>query len=186
MKNMMAVFVLLVVFMVSSHARALVGENTYRISPGDSVEISLWKDEALSRVIIVPPDGVISFPLIGDIDVTNLTVPALREIVKKKLSDYVPDPTVTVMLLEAKSLTAYVIGKVNRPGQFPINLETNVMQILAMAGGFNPFADRDKIIILRQQGGKHLRIPFNYNKVKKGEDLEQNIVLKRGDVVVVP
>ena len=170
-----------------SNAPALLAQETgYKIGPGDALEISVWKDEALSREIIVPPDGMISFPLVEDIDATNLTVPELRKVVKKRLSDYVPDATVTVMLLRANSLTAYVIGKVNKPGQFPVNMETNVMQVLSMAGGLNPYASPNNIIILRQQAGENKKIPFRYKEVKKGENLEQNIILRRGDVVVVP
>ena len=90
------------------------------------------------------------------------------------------------MLSLANSLRAYVIGKVNNPGQFPIALDTSVMQILAMAGGLNPFAAADKILILRQKKGQNLKIPFDYNEVKKGMNLDQNILLERGDVVVVP
>jgi len=136
--------------------------------------------------VVVPPDGFISFPLIKDIDVTNLTVTKLREEVKNRLVEYIPDATVTVMLQQVNSLTAYVIGKVNKPGQFPINMDTNVMQILSMAGGLNAFADAGNILILRTVKGKTVKIPFNYKKVEKGEDLEQNILLLRGDVVVVP
>lgn len=169
-----------------SETGATIRESTYRIGPGDALAISVWKDESLSREILVPPDGIISFPLIGEIDVTRLTVPQLREIVTKKLGEYVPDATVTVMLLKAHSLTAYVIGKVNNPGQFPVNLDSNVMQILAMAGGLNPFAVPDKILILRHKDGKTSALPFDYNEVKKGLNLDQNVVLERGDVVVVP
>ena len=184
--NKKSAFLLALVFVVPLCASALAQESTYKIGPGDILEISVWKDESLSREIIVPPDGVISFPLIEDIDVTSLTVTNLREIITKKLEEYVTDATVTVMLLKADSLMTYVIGKVNKPGQFRINLETNVMQALSMASGLNPFADSDKIIILRQQNGKNIKIPFNYDEVKKGVNLDQNILLKRGDVVVVP
>jgi polysaccharide export outer membrane protein len=165
---------------------ALAEESIYRIGPGDVLEISVWKDESLSRQVVVPPDGVISFPLIGDIELSNLTVKSLRKTVTSKLSEYVPDATVTVMLLQINSLHAYVIGKVNQPGQFPISMDTNVMQILSMAGGLNPFASPNKIIVLRQKNGKNSRIPFDYDRVKKGENLEQNIIVKRGDVIVVP
>ena len=159
---------------------------SYLIGPGDVLEISVWRDESLSRNLIVPPDGVISFPLIGDINVNNMTVTKLRELVRKKLSEYVQDATVTVMLSQINSLKAYVIGKVNRPGQFPIYLNTTVMQILTMAGGLNPYADEGKINILRQEGDKTTRIPFDYKDVVKGKDLDQNIIIQRGDVVVVP
>ena len=158
----------------------------YEIAPGDTLEISVWKDESLTRQLIVPPDGIISFPLVKDIDVNSLSVTELREILTEKLSLYVPDSTVTVMLLGANSLSAFVIGKVNKPGQFPIEMGTNVMQILAMAGGLNPFASQKDIIILRKQGDRITRIPFNYKEVKKGENLEQCIRLRQGDVVVVP
>jgi len=165
---------------------APAADMSYHIGPGDVLEISVWKDESLSRQVIVPPDGVISFPLIEDIRVTGMTVPDLREAVALKLKDYFPDPTVTVMLVQINSLKGYVIGKVNNPGQFPIELDTNVMQILAMAGGLNPFASPNSIFILRQQEGNSIKIPFHYKQVEKGKHLEENIVLKRGDVVVVP
>ena len=164
----------------------MAAESRYRIGPGDVLEISVWKDEGLSREVVVPPDGVISFPLAGDIDVTQMTVTELRETVKKKLSEYVPDAPVTVMLMSINSLRAYVIGKVNKPGEFPIFMDTHVMKILAMAGGLNPFASKGNIIILRQEKGKTIEIPFDYGDVEDGDKLEQNIVLKRGDVVVVP
>ncbi|OAQ20538.1 polysaccharide biosynthesis/export family protein [Thermosulfurimonas dismutans] len=158
----------------------------YKIGPGDVLEISVWQDERLNRQVVVPPDGVISYPLIGDIKVTDLTVADLRRIITERLNDYVPDAIVTVMLVKINSLKAYVIGKVNRPGEFPINLDTDVMQILAMAGGLTPFASSKKIIILRREGDKIVKIPFNYDEVARGKNLEQNIILKRGDVVVVP
>ena len=177
-----SVFLLLVV----ANAVALAAESTYHIGPGDVLEISVWKDESLSRQLVVPPDGVVSFPLIGDLDVKYMTVTDVRKAITKKLSEYVPDATVTVMLLNLNSLRAYVIGKVHKPGQFAITMETTVMQILSMAGGINPFAAGGKILILRQINNKTVKIPFNYNQVMKGENLQQNILIQRGDVVVVP
>jgi polysaccharide export outer membrane protein len=176
----------MLVLLTAPCSLAWAQEEAYKLAPGDALEISVWKDESLSRQIVVPPDGIISFPLIGDIPVTDLSVPELRKEVKERLSEYVPDATVTVMLLEASSLTAYVIGKVNRPGQYPVNMETSVMQVLSMAGGLTPFASSGKIIILRQEDGINYKIPFNYKEVEKGENLAQNIILRRGDVVVVP
>jgi polysaccharide export outer membrane protein len=158
----------------------------YVIGPGDVVEISVWKDESLSRELVVPPDGVISFPLIGDIKTEFMTVGALRKKVSKLLAVYIPDATVTVILKELNSLRAYVIGKVNKPGQYAISLDTTVMQILSIAGGLNPFASEDRIHILRRRKNITIKIPFNYSQVLKGNNLEQNIVLQRGDVVVVP
>jgi polysaccharide export outer membrane protein len=159
---------------------------SYNIGPGDVLEISVWRDENLTRQVVVPPDNVISFPLAGDIDVSGTSVPQLRQKLAAKLKAYIPDPSVTVMLKDIRSLKGYVIGKVNKPGAFDIGLETSVMQILAMAEGLNPFASESKIHILRQQGGTTVKIPFDYGSVVSGRNLEQNILLKRGDVVVVP
>lgn len=164
----------------------LAVDQSYHIGPSDVLEISVWKDPNLSRRVVVPPDGIIAFPLIKAIKVTDLTVADLQKIVTQALSEFIPEATVTVMLLEINSLRAYVIGKVNNPGEFPINMETNVMQILAKAEGLNPFASKGSIKILRQQGNKVIKIPFDYGDVEKGKNLEQNIILKSGDVVVVP
>lgn len=182
----LVLWVCLLIAMMAAPGMAISEEGRYYIGAGDILEISVWKDESLSREVVVPPDRIVSFPLIGDIDVTHLTVTQLRETVKQKLSEYVPDATVTVMLLAMDSLKAYVIGKINNPGAFPISMDTRVMNILAMAGGLNPFASKGNILILRQEGGETIRIPFDYGDVEDGNKLEQNIVLQRGDVVVVP
>ncbi|WP_297058128.1 polysaccharide biosynthesis/export family protein [Thermosulfurimonas sp.] len=158
----------------------------YRLGPGDVLEITVWQDERLNRKVVIPPDGVISYPFAGDIKVSGLTVADLRRVLQKRLSEYIQNPTVTVMLVQVNSLKAYVIGKVNHPGVYPIELNTDVMQILAMAGGLTPFASSKKILILRRQGDRIIKIPFNYDQVIHGQHLEQNIILKRGDVVVVP
>jgi len=158
----------------------------YHIGPGDVLEISVWKEESLSREVIVPPDRIITFPLIGDINIATMTVTELRHEISKRLQDFVPEATVTVMLRQINSLKAYVIGKVNKPGLFPIDMETTVMQVLAMAGGLNPFAADSKIYILRHENGEMKKIPFDYHEVEKGKNLAQNIILKRGDVIVVP
>jgi polysaccharide export outer membrane protein len=174
--------VLIIIFISNAYA----AEKTYHIGPGDVIEISVWKDTDLSRTLVVPPDGIIAFPLIDTVNVTNLTVADLKKIVTEKISEFVPDATVTVMLIEINSLKAYVIGKVNSPGIFPISLESNVLQILAQAGGLTPFASDGNINILRQKGNRIIKIPFDYGDIEKGKNLEQNILLQPGDVVVVP
>jgi len=186
MKKPIIPIIIFLMLLVTGYHEAFAKDNAYRIGPGDEIEISVWKDESLSRQLIVPPDGIIAFPLIGNINVTELTVAETREIASKRLKEYVTDAEVTVMLLNANSLIASVVGKVNTPGQFSINMETSVMQILAMAGDLNEFASAGNILILRQQDGIVKKIPFDYDEVKKGRRLEQNIFLKRGDVVVVP
>jgi len=178
----MCVVSLLVVCEVSA------ADLVYTIGPGDTLEISVWRDESLSREVVVPPDGILSFPLVGDVNAIGLTVADLRKAITKRLSEYIPDATVTVIIKEFESLRAYVIGKVKNAGIYPISLNTNVMQILAMAGGLNPYASEKNIHILRQVSGSGaaVKIPFNYSEVLKGYNLEQNILLLRGDVVVVP
>lgn len=176
---------LLIFLGITGEALAAI-DTYYAIGPGDTLEISIWRDESLSREVIVPPDGIISFPLIGDINVNGMTVADLRSVVRKKLSDYVPDATVTVILKAFNSLRAFVIGKVKNPGMYPITLDTNVMQILSMAGGLNAYASENSIHILRQIKGKSIKIPFSYGDVVKGRNLQQNITILRGDVVVVP
>jgi polysaccharide biosynthesis/export protein len=179
------VFAVMVALMIYSSI-SLADETAYYIGPGDVLEISVWRDESLTRKVVVPPDGMIAFPLIGDIDVSRMTVSKLRETIAGKLSEFVPDATVTVMLSEINSLSAYVIGKVNKPGVFPIRLDTSVMQVLSMAQGLNSFASAGKIHVLRKGKDKTVKIPFDYKEVLNGENLDQNIFLKAGDVVVVP
>jgi polysaccharide export outer membrane protein len=140
----------------------------------------------LNREVVIPPDGIISYPLINDIDASGMTVTKLRNSLAERLSEYIPDVEVTVMIKEINSLKAYVIGKVNNPGEFNISMNTSVMQILAMAKGFNPFASVEKIQILRQKKKIVVKIPFNYKQVERGENLSQIIILQRGDVVIVP
>ncbi len=173
-------------FLLNTGSFAIGSDNSYKIGPGDVIEISVWKDETLNRKVTVPPDGVIAFPLIGDIRVQGLTVTNIRDIVTEKLESFIQDVVVTVMLLEINSMRAYVIGKVNNPGEFPVSMNTNVMQVLSMAQGLNPFASEKDIHILRTINDVTLEIPFNYKEVLKGENLDQNIVLQRGDVIVVP
>ncbi len=174
---------LLISIPVSGRAEEGTG---YRIGSGDILEISVWKEDSLSREVIVPPDLTIAFPLIGDIEVKEMTVSDLRAEVTKRLKDFIPEATVTVMLRQINSLRAYVIGKVNKPGQFPVDLDTTVMQLLAMAGGLNPFAAAGKIYILRHQNGTLIKIPFDYREVEKGKNLTQNVIIRRGDVVIAP
>jgi polysaccharide export outer membrane protein len=185
MKALVSITFLCLILTISSMA-AFAAEKPYHIGPGDVLEISVWKDPELNKQLVVPPDGNISFPLIGSINVTHLAVPDLKKAVAQKLSEFIPDATVTVMLIEINNLKAYVIGKVNNPGEFPIDMETNVMQILSKAGGLNPFASRGSIKILRQESNKIIKIPFDYGQVEKGKNLEQNIILRTGDVIVVP
>jgi len=159
---------------------------SYIVQPGDMLTISVWKEKDLQADVSVRPDGGLNFPLVGDITASGKTVEELRKDITAKLSKYVPDPVVTVIVKQSLGYRIFVIGKVNKPGDFPAGRDIDVMQALAMAGGLTPYASENKIKILRRVNGELKAIPFKYSHVEKGEDLEQNIVLQGGDVVVVP
>jgi polysaccharide export outer membrane protein len=158
----------------------------FLLGPGDQLEISVWKDDALSRKVVVMPDGMITFPLIGDIMAQGLTVKELRETIQGKIKEFVPDAPVNVMVLEVGSPKVYVVGKVARPGMFIMVEPLRVMQVLAMAGGMTTFAKEDDIIIIRNEAQGQRVFLFQYSKVSGGASLEQNLILKPGDTVVVP
>jgi len=160
--------------------------SSYQLQPGDVLFVSLWKEEDLSLEVLIRPDGNISFPLAGEILAAGSSVERLRSQITEKLKKYIPDPVVTVAVKQLSGNIVYVIGKVNRPGQLAILRNVDVMQALSMAGGTSTYAGLNKIKILRRKNGKLTAIPFRYGEVEKGENLEQNIVLKAGDVVVVP
>jgi polysaccharide export outer membrane protein len=155
----------------------------YRIGPEDVLQISVWKNEAMSRTVTVRPDGKISLALLNDLQAAGLTALELREIVTKKLADYIPSPEVSVIVSEVRSFKVSVIGEVTRPGRFELKSWTTVLDALALAGGFTQFATRSKIVILHPEGTMMKRIPFNYNKVA-GE--QENFYLRNGDIVLVP
>ena len=160
--------------------------NDYIIGPGDVLDISQWQNETLSKQVVVLPDGNISFPLIGEVLAGGKTVVQLKGELEEKISRFVPDPVLSVIVQQVQSMTIYVIGKVNRPGHFPLNRNVNVLQALSMAGGFNTFAQKGKVKIFRNQDGRNLILPFDYDEVVDGKNIESNITLQRGDVIVVP
>lgn len=158
----------------------------YQLGPEDILDISVWKEEGLKKEVLVRPDGGISFPLIGEIQAVGKTTGQLQKEIAQRLEKYIPDPVVSVAILKIVGNKIYVIGKVNRPGEFAAGRYIDVLQALSMAGGLTPFAAENKIKIMRKENGQDVVIPFQYSKVQKGENLEQNITLKNGDVVVVP
>jgi polysaccharide export outer membrane protein len=163
-----------------------VTDSDYRIGPGDQLDILVWKDETLTRTVTVLPEGKISFPLIGDIVAAGKTVGELKKEFETKLAKYVSEPVVSVDVKQVNSALIYVIGRVNNPGRFVLNADISVMQALAMAGGCNPFARRNKIKIMRTEGDTTRVIQFRYDDLVDDGRIDQNIRLKRGDVVVVP
>ena len=159
----------------------------YQIAAGDIIAVSVWQEPGLEQLVLVRPDGGISFPLAGDLAAKGKTIEELTAALKRKLSRYIPDPVVTVTLQETPGNRIYVIGQVNEPGDFPIiTRDITVVQALAMAGGLTPFAKERKIQILRNQGEEQRVIPVDYRAIQKGEALSQNITLQAGDVILVP
>jgi polysaccharide biosynthesis/export protein len=158
----------------------------YLLSPEDILEISVWKEESLTKQVVVRPDGAFSFPLVGDVQASTKTVAEIREEIKQRLKKYIPEPVVSVSLLKVTGYKIYVIGRVNKPGEFVTGRFVDVLQALAMAGGLTPFAAENDIRILRRVDGKEYVRNFRYADVRKGERLEQNILLRSGDTVVVP
>ncbi|NPV04860.1 MAG: polysaccharide export protein [Syntrophaceae bacterium] len=158
----------------------------YLIGPGDILEISVWKEEALTKQVVVLPDGKISFPLIGEVQAAGRTLADLKKELAAKLAKYAPKEEVNLEVKQVNSMLIYVIGRVNQPGRFALNTNVTVLQALSIAGGLNAFAKRNQIKIFRQEAGGTQILPFSYDEVTEGEKLRQNVILKRGDVVVVP
>jgi polysaccharide export outer membrane protein len=158
----------------------------YMVGPEDVLEISVWKEQGLQKEVLVRPDGGISFPLVGDMQATGKTAHQIQQEIAQRLEKFIPDPVVSVAVLKVAGNKIYVIGKVNKPGEFVAGRYVDVLQALSMAGGLTPFAAENSIKVLRKENGKDLVFPFRYSQVKRGDNLDQNIMLKGGDVVVVP
>ena len=167
-------------------AQETVPHDTYVVQPGDVLGISVWKERDLQGDMPVRPDGGLNFPLVGEIIAAGKTIEQLKADITARLAKYVPDPVVTVIVKQAQGNKIYVVGQVNKPGDFIVNRNIDVMQALSMAGGPNPFAAVNKIKILRRVNGEQKTFLFKYSQVEKGKNLEQNIVLQGGDIVVVP
>lgn len=164
----------------------LVADPAYLLGPEDVVKISVWRDEQLTQEVVVRPDGMISFPLVGDLMVAGRTVEDVRQELVTRLNKFVPNPHVTVMVTKILSNKIYVAGRVARPGEFLVGHYTDVLQALSLAGGLTPFAKENDIKVIRREKGEQRVYPFRYGDIRNGRGLEQNIVLQRGDVVVVP
>lgn len=162
------------------------GSEDYLIYPADILEISIYGEAELTRELVVRPDGKVSFPLIGDIKVAGQSTSQVKATVDDKVSAFVPEASATVIVKQLGSLKYFVVGEVGNPGMFGPSNRVTVLQALSLAGGLKTFADESSIKIIRGHGKDTKKIPFDYGEVKKGKHLEQNILLERGDVVVVP
>jgi len=165
---------------------AMAQDANYTVKPGDLLSINVWKEPDLQKETLVRPDGSFSFPLVGEVDAKGKTVADLNKTMSQRLAKYISDPVVTVAIQEIKGNKVYVIGQVNKPGEFIMNPSVDVMQALSMAGGTTPFASLGDIVVLRRTPGGKQAVPFHYNDVVKGRRMDQNIDLQAGDVVVVP
>jgi polysaccharide export outer membrane protein len=158
----------------------------YLIGSGDVLDIQVWRNEALSRVEVVRPDGRISLPLMGELKATGLTALALRDKIIEELKKLGETPEATVIVREINSFVIYVDGEVQRPGRFQLNRRTTLVQAISMAGGLTSFASSKKVTLMRKLEGtdKELRIIVDYDSVISGES--RNIWLQAGDTIVVP
>lgn len=159
---------------------------SYLVQAGDSLQIAVWKEQELTLEVLVRPDGGLSFPLAGEVEAAGHTVDEIRRTLESRLVKYIPDPVVTVAVKAASGSRIFVVGKVNRPGDFPLIRPIDVMQALSLAGGTTPFADVDGIRVLRREGDHQTVFRFRYDDVRRGRELAQNILLRSGDTVVVP
>lgn len=180
-----AVLAVLTLFPGMGHAQVGNGLE-YRIGPEDVLHISVWKEEDLDRKVLVRPDGGISFPLAGDIQVSGRTPLEVQDEIRSRLQRYVPDAEVTVSVDTISGYTVFVLGEVEAPGQFTLGRYVDVVQALTLAGGFTPYASSRNIQILRRQDGREVTYEFDFRSISRGRDLDQNIILQSGDVVLVP
>ena len=168
---------------------------SYALQPGDLVEVSVWQDPRLNRSVVVGPDGMISFPLVGHIRAAGMTIQALESLLSKRLmKNYSTDPGVTVILSEVNASNeskitgaeVFITGEVNKPGPVSITPGMNLMQAITLSGGFGRFAAKSRIQIHRKVAGSEQVLLFNYSDFESGKNLQGNITLRPGDVIVVP
>jgi polysaccharide export outer membrane protein len=158
----------------------------YRIAAEDVLQVSVWKEEGLEREVIVRPDGGISFPLVGNVVVAGKTPAEVESEIASRLQRFIPDAVVTVSVVRLQGMRVYVTGQVKNPGQFTVGRYVDVLQAITLAGGLTPFAKDGDIKIIRRTDGREVIYKFNFGEVRRGQSLDQNIVLQTDDVVVVP
>jgi len=169
-----------------SQAEVPADSPNYIIGSEDVLYIHVWKEEHLSKTVPVRIDGKISLPLIDEIQAAGLTPLQLKELLMKRLKEFVDVPNISVMVMEANSFKVYISGQVKNPGVYRLRSETSLLQIIPMAGGFTDWANQKKILIIRKENGKEKRIIVNYKKIVKGDDPDSNLILKAGDTIIVP
>jgi polysaccharide export outer membrane protein len=158
----------------------------YVVGDSDVLHVNVWKEPEVTQTVVVRTDGYISLPLINEVKVSGLTPLQIQNLVGEKLKGFLNNPQVTVTVAEIHSKRAFITGEITRPGTYALNAETTVLQLIAQAGGFTPFAKKDDIVVLRTEDGRQMRLKFKYKEVVQGKKTEQNVALHPGDTVVVP
>jgi len=166
--------------------------NEFLLGPEDVVEVTVWRNQDLSRTITVRPDGMISLPLIGDVQASGLTAAQVGEKISKRLTEYKENPSVSVSVKEINSYYIYVVGEVIHPGKFALKSYATVLQGISLAGGFTQYASRNRMAVLRWSVRKdsgnerQVRIPVGYDDLISGKGKVGNFTLMSGDTIVVP
>lgn len=168
-----------------------VPPSEFLIGPEDVLVVTVWRNQELSKEVIVRPDGKISLPLIGDIVAAGLTAQDLSKQISDKLAEFMSTPTVSVQVKEINSYHVFVVGEVAKPGKFVLKSFASVLQGISYAGGFTTFASRNNVHVLRmvkngQGETRQVMIPVPYQDIVQGRNLEANFILKAGDIIVVP
>jgi polysaccharide biosynthesis/export protein len=177
---------LLVLLMCAGRAFAAARPEIYELHPGDTVQISVWREDTLTRQLVVLPDGSVTLPLIGRVEAAGLSAPDLERNIAVKLKKYLPDPVVTVVIVGIDGSRAYVTGKVAHPGSLIVNGPITVLQAISMVGGLDKFADAGGIKVIRVKQEGQVVIPIKFRDIMSGNDVSTNIRLVAGDTVVVP
>jgi polysaccharide export outer membrane protein len=170
----------------SSRPTGVVPPSGYVIGPEDVLTVLFWRDKDMSAEAVVRPDGKITLPLLNEVQAAGLTPEQLRNSLTEQATRYLEDPSVTVVVKQINSLKVFVTGEVGKPGVYAMTAPLTVIQLLAMAGGVNEYAKKDKIVIMRTESGRQMIYPFNYEAVTKRSNMRQNILLKPGDTIIVP
>ena len=169
-----------------AQAEIAADSDRYVIGAEDVLYIHVWREETVTKTVSVRMDGMISIPLVDEIQAAGLTPLQLKEKLTERLKQFIENPNVTVVVMEANSFKVYISGQISKPGIYRLRSDTTLAQIISMAGGLNEWANQKKIIIIRKENGKEKRFTINYKKIVKGEDLDSNIILKSGDTIIVP
>lgn len=162
-------------------------QQAYAIGPEDVLQIVVWNNDTLSRTVPVRPDGMISLPLLDDIQAEGLRPNQLRDVLIKRFGEFLPTPRVSVIVADVRSYRVSVIGEVAKPGQYELKSWRTVLEVLALAGGFTQYSNKNgRMLILRPNGSKMMRIPFNYSKAITAEAEQENFYVRPNDIIIVP